>query len=51
MDIFYAVALVRLPSTLETIQIFVYNICTDCYSYGGVDHAKTEMEPEYHLHI
>lgn len=39
------------PCSLETIQIFVYNICTDCYSYGGVDHAKTEMEPEYHLHI
>ena len=28
-----------------------YNICTDCYSCGGVDHAKTEMEPEYCLHI
>ena len=41
----------RLPSTLETIQIFVYSICTDCYSCGGVDHAKTEMEFEYHLHI
>ena len=28
-----------------------YNICADCYSCGGVDHAKTEMEFEYHLHI